>query len=79
MKRSKKYEKLRNNSDSESSHLKKQCYNLIDRIVKTGEINRKDLLIALAIRLRLPINNCYINDFDLKTLQKAVRELEDML
>ncbi len=79
MKRSKKYEKLRNNTDSQSSHLKKQCYSLIDRILKTGEIKRKDLFIALAIRLKLPINDCYINNFDLKTLEKAVRELEDML
>lgn len=81
MKRSKKYEKFKNNNtnNNQDEYLKKQCYKLIDRIVATGEIKRQDLFVALAIRLKLPINDCYIKNFDTKTLEKAIKELTYML
>jgi len=78
MKRYKKYEKTKN-YNNQDDYLRKQCYKLIDRIVEKGEIKRQDLFIALAIRLKLPINNCYIKNFDTKMLEKAVKELTYML
>ena len=42
-------------------------------------LNKKDLFIALAIRLKLPIDKCFINEFDEKTLEKAIKELKYML
>lgn len=81
MKRSKKYEKFKNNNTNtnQEEHLRKECYKLIDRIVDTGEIKRQDLLAALAIRLRIPIDRCFIKKFDTKMLEKAVKELTYML
>lgn len=82
MKRYKKYEKFKSNNTNnhnQDDYLRKQCYKLIDRIVDTGEIKRQDLFAALAIRLKLPINNCYIKNFDTKTLEKAIKELTYML
>ena len=81
MKRSKKYEKFKNNNtnDNQEDYLRKQCYKLIDRIVATGEIKRNDLFVALAIRLSIPINECYIKKFDRRLLEKAVKELNYML
>lgn len=63
----------------EIKKLKNECYNLIDEIVEKGEISRKDLFIALAIRLKLPINNCFIKEFDEQMLRKAIKELKYML
>lgn len=60
-------------------YLKSQCYQLIDSILKKNEINKKDLFIALAIRLRLPIDRCFIDEFDEKMLEKAIKELKYML
>lgn len=60
-------------------YLKSQCYQLIDSILKKNEISKKDLFIALAIRLKLPIDKCFINEFDEKTLEKAIKELKYML
>lgn len=60
-------------------YLKSQCYQLIDSILKKNEINKKDLFIALAIRLKLPIDKCFINEFDEKNLEKAIKELKYML
>lgn len=60
-------------------YLKSQCYQLIDSILKKNEINKKDLFIALAIRLRLPIDKCFIDEFDEKMLEKAIKELKYML
>lgn len=81
MKRSKKYEKFKNNTNNnnQDDYLKRQCYKLIDRIVATGEIKRQDLFAALAIRLGIPVNGCYIKNFDTKMLEKAVKELTYML
>lgn len=81
MKRSKKYEKFKNNNtnNNQEDYLRKECYKLIDRIVATGEIKKQDLFAALAIRLRIPINECYIKNFDKKMLEKAVKELNYML
>ena len=82
MKRYKKYEKFRNNNtnnNNQEDYLRKECYKLIDRIVTIGEIKRQDLFVALAIRLRIPINECYIKKFDKKMLEKAVKELNYML
>jgi hypothetical protein len=63
----------------EIKELRKECYRLIDLIVKKGEIKKPDLFIALAIRLRLPINNCFIKDFDENMCKKAIKELKYML
>lgn len=63
----------------DKKHLKSQCYQLIDSILKKNEINKKDLFIALAIRLRLPIDRCFIDEFDEKMLEKAIKELKYML
>ena len=60
----------------DKKYLKSQCYQLIDSILKKNEINKKDLFIALAIRLKLPIDKCFINEFDEKTLEKAIKELK---
>lgn len=81
MRRNKKYEKFKkdNTNDNQEDYLRKQCYKLIDRIVATGEIKRNDLFSALAIRLGIPINECYIKKFDRKMLEKAVKELNYML
>lgn len=81
MKRSKKYDKLKNlNSDAlQLNYLRNQCYKLIDRILEIGEISKPDLFAALAIRLRIPINECYIKKFDAKMLEKAIKELNYML
>lgn len=64
---------------SELSRMKNECYRLVDRIISRGEISKKDLFIALAIRLRLPINNCFISNFSEATLKKAIKELKYML
>lgn len=64
---------------SELSRMKNECYRLVDIIVSRGEINKKDLFIALAIRLRLPINNCFINNFSEETIKKTIKELKYML
>lgn len=64
---------------SELSRMKNECYRLVDIIVSRGEISKKDLFIALAIRLRLPINNCFINNFSEETLKKTIKELKYML
>ena len=63
----------------DKKHLKSQCYQLIDSILKKNEINKKDLFIALAIRLRLPIDRCFIDEFNEKMLEKAIKELKYML
>ena len=63
----------------DKKYLKSQCYQLIDNILKKNEINKKDLFIALAIRLKLPIDKCFINEFDEKMLEKAIKELKYML
>lgn len=60
-------------------YLRSQCYQLVNKILKKNEINKKDLFIALAIRLRLPINECFIDEFDEKMLEKAIKELKYML
>jgi hypothetical protein len=60
-------------------YLKSQCYQLVNKILKKNEISKKDLFIALAIRLRLPINECFIDEFDEKMLEKAIKELKYML
>lgn len=64
---------------NEIKHLRNECYRLVDRIVATGEIKKKDLFIALAIRLKLPFNKCFINEFDEEMLKKAIKELKYML
>lgn len=81
MKRKKKYDKLRNlNSDDlQLNYLRNQCYKLVDRVLALGEIKKQDLFAALAIRLRIPINECYIKKFDAKMLEKAIKELNYML
>ena len=81
MKRYKKYEKFKNNNtnNNQEDYLRKECYKLIDRIVALGEIKRNDLLAALAFRLNIPINECYIKKFDKKMLEKAVKALNYML
>ena len=63
----------------DKKHLKSQCYQLVNKILKKNEISKKDLFIALAIRLRLPINECFIDEFDEKMLEKAIKELKYML
>lgn len=60
-------------------NLKTQCYNLVDKIIASGAINKKDLFIALAIRLKLPIDNCYIKNFDKTMCEKAIKELKYMI
>lgn len=64
---------------SEISRMRNECYILVDKIVRKGEINKKDLFAALAIRLKLPINNCFIRNFNEETLKKAIKELKYML
>lgn len=64
---------------SEINHLRSECYRLVNKIVAKGEIKKKDLFIALAIRLKLPFNQCFINDFDKETCEKAIKELKYML
>ena len=63
----------------DKKYLKSQCYQLVNKILKKNEISKKDLFIALAIRLRLPINECFIDEFDEKMLEKAIKELKYML
>ena len=77
MKRYKKYNKLK--SKDENSYLRDKCYKLVDQILDLGEISKPDLFAALAFRLRIPINECYIKNFDTKMLEKAVKELTYML
>ena len=60
-------------------YLRSQCYQLVNKILKKNEISKKDLFIALAIRLRLPINECFIDEFDEKMLEKAIKEFKFML
>lgn len=60
-------------------NLKKKCYNLVDTIVNSGVISKKDLFFALSIRLNIPVDKCYIRDFDEETLKKAIKELEIMI
>lgn len=81
MKRKKRYDKLRNLNPDELqlNYLRNQCYKLVDRILALGEIKKQDLFAALAIRLRIPINECYIKKFDIKMLEKAIKELNYML
>ena len=81
MKRSKKYEKFKNTNtnNNQEDYLRRECYKLIDRIVALGEIKRQDLFAALAIRLGIPVNECFIKKFDKKMLEKAVKELTYML
>lgn len=64
---------------SEISRMRNECYRLVDKIVAKGEINKKDLFTALAIRLKLPINNCFIRNFNEEMLKKAIKELKYML
>ena len=59
--------------------LKTECHRLVNIIVASGVINKKDLFYALAIRLNLPIDQCYIRDFDEETLKKAIKELNYMI
>ena len=59
--------------------LKIECHRLVNIIVASGAISKKDLFCALAIRLRIPIGECYIRDFDEKTLRKAIKELKYMI
>lgn len=63
---------------NEVKHLKIECHRIVNKIVAKGEICKKDLFIALAIRLKLPINKCFINDFDEEMLKKALKELKYM-
>lgn len=60
-------------------NLKIECHKLVNKIVASGAISKKDLFCALAIRLHMPINKCYIEDFDEETLKKAIKELEIMI
>ncbi len=64
---------------NEIKYLRNDCYRLIDKIVAKGEIKKKDLFIALAIRLKLPFDKCFINEFDEQMLKKAIKELKYML
>lgn len=67
-------------TESKQLHnLRHQCYNLVDKIVYSGAINKKDLFAALAIRLKLPINKCYIKNFDKIMCEKAIKELKYMI
>lgn len=77
MKRYKKYNKLKNNNDE--NDLKHKCYRLVDQILAKGEISKADLFAALAFRLRIPIEECYLKNFDDKMLEKALKELKYML
>lgn len=81
MKRSKKYQKLKENKivDKELVELKQKCNYLVQKVLQKCEINKKDLFIALAIRLKLPIDNCHIDNFDKEMLKKAIKELDYML
>lgn len=60
-------------------NLKIECHKLVNEIVASGVISKKDLFCALAIRLRMPVEKCYIGDFDEETLKKAIKELEYMI
>ena len=60
-------------------NLRHQCYSLVDKIVYSGAINKKDLFAALAIRLKMPIDKCYIKNFDKITCEKAIKELKYMI
>ncbi len=81
MKRSKKYAKLKNKNINEKylESLQNQCYRLIDIIMKKCDINKKDLYLALAIRLRIPMDKCNIKDFNEVLCQKAIKELNYMI
>lgn len=59
--------------------LKKECYSLIDKIVAKGEINRDNLKIVLAIRLKMPIDRFNIEKFDKNLLEKTIKALKCML
>lgn len=64
--------------DLELNYLKKKCYKIVDKIIRRGDISKRDLFSALAIRMKIPFGSCYINSFDLETCKKALKYLEIM-
>ena len=57
----------------------KNEYDYIIIIMKKCDINKKDLYLALAIRLRIPMDKCNIKDFNEVLCQKAIKELNYMI
>ena len=61
------------------SKLRNECYDLINKIVKRGEISKENLMYALAIRMNMPIEDCRISKFDEENCKKCLKMLEKML
>lgn len=61
------------------SKLRNECYDLINKIVKNGDINKEGVIIVLAMRLNIPIENCRISKFDEETCNKCLKMLKKML
>jgi len=61
------------------SKLRTDCYDTINKIVKKGEISKEDLMWALAIRMRMPLENLKISKFDEETCKKCLKTLERIL
>lgn len=61
------------------SKLRNECYDLINKIVKKGEIDKENLMYALAFRMKMPIDDCKISKFDEETCKECLKMLKIML
>ena len=61
------------------SKLRNECYDLVNKIVKKGEISKENLILALSFRMDMPIEDCRISKFDEETCKKCLKMLEKML
>ena len=61
------------------SKLRNECYDLINKIVKKGEIDKENLILALSIRMNLPLEDCKISKFDEENCKKCLKMLDKML
>ena len=61
------------------SKLRNECYDLLNKITRKGEISKEDLMIALSFRMCMPIEDCRISKFDEETCRKCLKMLEKML
>lgn len=60
------------------SKLRTECYDEINKIVKKGEISKENLMLALAIRMKMPFEELKISKFDEETCKKCLKMLEIM-
>jgi hypothetical protein len=61
------------------SKLRNDCYDIINKILKKGEIDKENLMLALSFRMNIPIENCKISKFDEEMCKKCLKMLEKML